>query len=149
AKHVGHLVHFAGGQSVAAAGRVKDIFGGKVGAAQHAGDVGVLVQQLFHAADHTGGAGVLLQAAVLAAAADGGLLGVDGDVTDLAACAVGAVDHLAVHDDAAAHAGAQGDHDDAAAALGRAHPDLTQSRHVGVVAHHHFDAAAPSWSPWA
>ena len=45
-----------------------------------------------------------------------------------------AVDDLAVHDDTAAHAGAQRDHDGAAAALCRAHPDLAQRSHVGVVA---------------
>ena len=41
----------------------------------------------------------------------------------------------------AAHAGAQRDHDGAAAALCRAHPDLAQRSHVGVVAHQHPDAA--------
>src|SRR5699024_8623539 len=46
----------------------------------------------------------------------------------------------AAHDDAAADAGAQGDHDGAAAALGRAHPDLTQGGHVGVVAHQNLHA---------
>ena len=54
--------------------------------------------------------------------------------------AVCAVDDLAVDDDAAANAGAQRDHDCATAALGGTHPDLTQSSHVGVIAHQHLHA---------
>ena len=77
---------------------------------------------------------------MLAAAAGGRLVRVDGDVADLAAGTVCAVDDLAVDDDAAADAGAQRDHDCAAAALGGTHPDLTQSSHVGVVAHQHLHA---------
>ena len=140
AESVGHLVHLAGGEGVAIAGGVEDVLGLKIPAAQDAVGVGILVQQLLHAADDAGGAGILLEAAVLAAAAGGRLVAVDGDVADLAAGAVCAVDDLAVDDDAAAHAGAQRDHDGAAAALGRAHPDLTQSGDVGVVAHQDLHA---------
>ena len=59
---------------------------------------------------------------------------IDRDVADLAARTVGAINDLAVDDDAAADAGAQRDHDRTAAALRRAHPDLAQRRHIGVVA---------------
>ena len=140
AEGVGHLVHLAGSEGVAAAGGIKDVLGLEVLAAQDAVCVGVLVQQLLHAADDAGSAGILLEAAVLAAAAGGRLVRVDGDVADLAAGTVCAVDDFAVDDDAAADAGAQRDHDCAAAALGRTHPDLTQSSHVGVVAHQHLHA---------
>ena len=75
AQGVSHLVHLTGGQCIACTGGIKDILGGKVGAAQGAGGVRVLVQQLLHAADHAGGAGILLQTAVLAAAADRRLVG--------------------------------------------------------------------------
>ena len=141
AQRGGHLVHLTGSQCVPGAGGVEHVLGFKVLAAQGAGGVRVCVQQFLHAAHNAGGAGILLKATALAAAADGGLVGVDGDVADLAAGTVSAVDDLAVHDDAAAHAGAQCDHDGAAAALCRAHPDLAQSSHVGVVAHQHPDAA--------
>ena len=68
-------------------------------------------------------------------------MAVHGDVADLAAGTVGAINDLAVDDDTAAHAGAQRDHDRAAAALGGTHPDLAQSGHVGIVAHQNLDAA--------
>ena len=140
AQGVGHLVHLTGGQCIACTGGIKDILGGKVGAAQGAGGVRVLVQQLLHTADHAGGTGILLQTAVLAAAADRRLVGVDGDVADLAACTVCTFDDPAVDDDTAADTGAQRDHHRAAAALGTAHPDLAQRGHVGIVAHQHLDA---------
>ena len=50
AEGVGHLIHLTGGKGVAIAGSVKDVLGGKIGAAQGAGGVGVLVQQFLHAA---------------------------------------------------------------------------------------------------
>ena len=140
AQRVGHLIYLAGGESVAIAGSVKDVLGGKLGAAEHAGGVRVLVQQLLHAADHAGGAGILLQATVLAAAAGGRLMAVDRDVADLAARAVHTVDDFAVDDDTAAHAGAQRDHDGVLGTLGGAHPNLTQGSHIGVVTHQNFQA---------
>ena len=102
AQGVGHLVHLTGGQCIACTGGIKDILGGKVGAAQGAGGVRVLVQQLLHTADHAGGAGILLQTAVLAAAAGGGLVAVHRNVADLAACTVCTFDDPAVDDDTAA-----------------------------------------------
>ena len=141
AEGIGHLVHLTGGKGVAIAGGIKHILGGKLGAAQGAGGIRVLVQQLLHAAHNAGGTGILLQTSVLAAAAGSGLVAVHRDVADLAAGTVGAINDLAVDDDAAAHAGAQRDHDRAAAALGCAHPDLAQSGHVGVIAHKDPDAA--------
>ena len=68
-------------------------------------------------------------------------MGVYGDMADLAAGTVGTIDDLAVDDDTAAHAGAQCDHNGAAAALRCAHPDLAQCGHVGIVAYQHPDAA--------
>ena len=141
AEGIGHLVHLAGGKGVAIAGGIKHVLGGKLGAAQGAGSIRVLVQQFLHAAHNAGGAGILLQTSVLAAAAGSGLVAVHRDVADLAAGTVGAINDLAVDDDTTAHAGAQRDHDRAAAALGSTHPDLAQSGHVGIVAHQNLDAA--------
>ena len=63
AEGVGHLFHLAGRQSIAAAGRIKDILGLELFAAQNAVYLRVLFQQLLHAADNAGGAGILLQTA--------------------------------------------------------------------------------------
>ena len=141
AEGVGHLVHLTGGKGVAIAGGIKHVLGGKLGAAQGAGSIRVLIQQLLHAAHNARSTGILLQTSVLAAAAGSGLVAVHRDVADLAAGTVGAIDDLAVDDDTTAHAGAQRDHDRAVAALGGTHPDLAQSGHVGIVAHQNLDAA--------
>ena len=55
-------------------------------------------------------------------------------MADLAAHAVFAADDLLIHDDAAAHAGSQRDHDNIRVAFAAAHPHLAQSCHVGVIA---------------
>ena len=62
-------------------------------------------------------------------------------VSQLAAQTPRTFQQTAAGQDAAAHAGAQRDHDRAAAALGGTHPDLAQSGHVGIVAHQNLDAA--------
>ena len=78
------------------------------------------------------GGGVPLPAA---AAAAGTLLAVhfDGHVPHLARHTVGAVEDFAVMDDAAAHAGAQRDGDEALAAPAAAHIVFRQCRAVGVI----------------
>ena len=84
-------------------------------------------------AHHAGGAGILLQVAMAAAAA-GALLGrVQAHVANLAASTHNARYHVAVNDNAAAHAGTNGDHHHVLYALGRAEPGLAHSSSVGVV----------------
>ena len=58
----------------------------------------------------------------------------DLSLADLAAGAVDPVEDMPVHNEAAAHAGAQGHHDHVLKAFAAALPGLTQSGHVGVVA---------------
>ena len=62
-------------------------------------------------------------------------MSVDGHMSDLAAAAVGAGDHLSIHDDTAADAGTQGDHDHIFVTLAAALPHLAEGSHIGVVAH--------------
>ena len=94
--------------------------------------VGVLLPCLGGLALQGAGGGVPLPAA---AAAAGTLLAVhlDGHVAHLARHAIGAVEDLAVVDDAAAHTGAQGDGDEALAAPSAAHIVFRQRRAVGVI----------------
>ncbi|GAA1077782.1 hypothetical protein GCM10009605_13520 [Nocardiopsis composta] len=58
-------------------------------------------------------------------------------MADLARGAEAAAAQLAVHDDRAAHPGAEGDDDGVPAPAARAEPDLGPGRGVGVVLHHH------------
>ena len=84
-------------------------------------------------AHHAGGAGILLQVAMAAAAA-GALLGrIQAHMADLAAGAHNARYHIAVDDNATAHAGTDGDHHHVLHALGRAEPSLAHSSGVGIV----------------
>ena len=70
----------------------------------------------------------------MAAAAAGALLGrVQAHVANLAASTHNARYHVAVDDNAAAHAGTNGDHHHVLYALGRAEPGLAHSSSVGVV----------------
>ena len=70
----------------------------------------------------------------MAAAAAGALLGrVQAHVANLAASTHNARYHVAVNDNAAAHAGTNGDHHHVLYALGRAEPGLAHSSSVGVV----------------
>ena len=70
----------------------------------------------------------------MAATAAGALLGrVQAHVANLAASTHNARYHVAVNDNAAAHAGTNGDHHHVLYALGRAEPGLAHSSSVGVV----------------
>ena len=84
-------------------------------------------------AHHAGGAGILLQVAMAAAAAGALLFGVQAHVANLAAGAHNARYHVAVDDDAATHAGTDGDHHHVLYALGRAEPGLAHGSGVGIV----------------
>ena len=82
---------------------------------------------------HAGGAGILLQMAMTAAAAGALLSRVQAHVANLAAGAHNARHHVAVDDDAATHAGTNGDHHHVLYALGRAEPGLAHGSGVGIV----------------
>ena len=70
----------------------------------------------------------------MAAAAAGALLSrVQAHVANLAAGTHNARHHVAVNDNAAAHAGTDGDHHDVLHALGRAEPGLAHGSGVGIV----------------
>ena len=84
-------------------------------------------------AHHAGGAGILLQVAMTAAAAGALLSRVQAHVANLAAGAHNARHHVAVDDDAAAHAGTDGDHHHVLHALGGTEPSLTHGSGVSVV----------------
>ena len=84
-------------------------------------------------AHHAGGAGILLQMAMAAAAAGAFLSRVQAHVANLAAGAHNARYHVAVNDNAAAHAGTNGDHHHVLYALGRAEPGLAHGSGVGIV----------------
>ena len=90
-------------------------------------------QSLVGQTDDAGGGAVLLDTAPLAAAADVGFLTVQHQMADLRAGAVSAVEELAIDDDAAADAGAQGCEDHVLGALAAALPEFAQSGNVGVV----------------
>ena len=84
-------------------------------------------------AHHAGGAGILLQVAMAAAAADALLSRVQAHVANLAAGAHNARHHVAVNDNAAAHAGTNGDHHHVLHALGGTEPSLAHGSGVGIV----------------
>ena len=84
-------------------------------------------------AHHTGGAGILLQVAMAATAAGALLVGIQAHVANLAAGAHNARHHVAVDDNAAAHAGTDGDHHHVLHALGRTEPGLAHGSGVGIV----------------
>ena len=61
-------------------------------------------------------------------------------MADLRAGAVGTVEQVSFHHDAAAHTGAKGDEDHVVAALTAALPEFAQGSHIGVVARLHREA---------
>ena len=63
------------------------------------------------------------------------LLIVDADMSDLSARSVGAHHGLSIHDDSAAHAGSQSDHDQILLSFACAQPHLAQRSHIGIIAH--------------
>lgn len=137
---VGEKVHHLQGQRVPGLGAVKDILGRqRIGLAHQGGGIRG-GQPPPGLPNHPGGRGVLLQAALFAAAAGHSLGGIDLDVADLAAGAVDAGQQFTVHNDATAHAGAQGDKHHIGIALAAAQPHLTQGGCIGVV--DHLDRAA-------
>ena len=84
-------------------------------------------------AHHAGGAGILLQMAMAATAAGALLSRVQAHVANLAAGTHNARHHVAVDDNAATHAGTNGDHHHVLYALGRAEPGLAHGSGVGIV----------------
>ena len=72
-----------------------------------------------------------------------GFVPVEKQVADLRTGAVSAVKKVPIHDDAAAHAGAQGHEEHIVAALAAALPVFAQSRHVGIVARLHRETGEP------
>ena len=84
-------------------------------------------------AHHAGGAGILLQMAMAAAAAGAFLSRVQAHVANLAAGTHNARHHVAIDDNAATHAGTNGDHHHVLHALGRAEPGLAHGSGVGIV----------------
>ena len=65
---------------------------------------------------------------------------------DLRSGAVGAVEQIPLHHNAAAYPGAQGDEDHVAAAFAAAFPVFSQSGYVGIVACFHREAGEPGQS---
>ena len=126
------------GDDVPVQGRVGDPLGGELVGAQLAQRAGLapLGQEGQDGAADAAGRSIGLQAAALAARA-GPAFGVHHGVAQFAGGTVGAVDHLAVHHQAAAQAGAQGDDDEVAQALGGPEQHLPHRGGVGVVGHRH------------
>ena len=65
-------------------------------------------------------------------------------MADFRAGAVGAVEQVALHDDAAAHTGTQGDEHHVITALAAALPEFAQGGHVGIVAGLYGEAREPA-----
>ena len=84
-------------------------------------------------AHHTGSAGILLQVAMAAAAAGALLSRVQAHVANLAASAHNARHHVAVDDNATAHAGTDGNHHHVLYVLGRTELGLAHGSSVGIV----------------
>ena len=95
----------------------------------------VLLALLAIQADKTARRRVLLETPAAAAAAALGLVGLHVDVAHLAGRPVRTGRHLAVHDDACAHARAQRHHHEALRAVAGAHPGLAKRGGVAVVEH--------------
>jgi hypothetical protein len=83
--------------------------------------------------DDAGGRAELLHAAVFAAVAGLCLVAVENQMSDLTACTVHTVDHLAAHHDTTADTGAKGGKDHVVAALTATLPAFTQGGHGGIV----------------
>ena len=126
-------------QGVSGLACVKDVLAGQGIGGSQAG-VPALCQVLLSQTDDAGGGAVLLGAAPVAAVAGHGFLAVQDQMADFCGGAVGSVEQMAVQDDAAAHAGAQGDKDHVFAALAAALPVFAESGHVGVVTGLHGEA---------
>ena len=128
------LVQDLQGHSVACLARVKNIPAGQVRQSAQGGSGLVLVQPQLGQPDNAGGGAILLHTAPLAAAAHGGLSGVQNHVAQLRAGTVGTVEEPSFHNDAAADTGAQGNEHDVLTALAAALPEFTQGSHIGIVA---------------